>query len=141
MACSDGRLQRGVDDFLSSQLNVQDYDRLYLPGGPGALASSGVEYLRSDRHRKEFLFLLEAHEIQTVVLLFHGPAEGGPQLAICADYMRALNTTDAEKVVEMQNRDYEEIRNDMGVSLAKLNVMGYRCEVMKSLEPRFVELD
>lgn len=141
MACSDGRLQRGVDEFLNSRLGVQDYDRLYLPGGPGALASSGIEYSRSDRHRQEFIFLLEAHEIEVVVLLFHGPAEGGPELAICADYSRALGTTDRKKVIEMQDKDYREIRSDLANVLSKIKVLGYRCEVMESFEPRFVELD
>ena len=108
VACSDGRLQRGVDEFLSHELAVVDYDRLYLPGGPGALASSGIEHMRSERHRREFLFLLEAHEIEKVILLFHGPAEDGPELALCADYMRAMNTTDREAVIQMQNKDYED---------------------------------
>ena len=141
VACSDGRLQRGVDDFLEGKLGVRDYDRIYLPGGPGALASSGVEYVRSDLHRKEFLFLLKAHEIKSVVLLFHGPAEDGPELSACADYVRCLGTYDRKRIEEVQLRDYEEIKHTLMGPLDGIDVVAYRCEVMKNLKPQFVGLD
>ena len=40
VACSDGRLQEAVDDFLQNHLGILDYDRLYAPGGPGAYSRS-----------------------------------------------------------------------------------------------------
>ena len=53
IACSDGRLQENLDDFLSNALRITQYDRLYVPGGPGALAISGLEMLRPEQVRRE----------------------------------------------------------------------------------------
>ncbi len=41
IACSDGRLQEQTDEFLHRQLGLSGFDRFYVPGGGGALASSG----------------------------------------------------------------------------------------------------
>ncbi len=141
VACSDGRLQRAVDDFLTSRMNITDYDRLYLPGGPGALATSGLEHMRSSQQRDEFLFLVRAHEIEIVVFIFHGPAEDGPDLAMCADYMRALETTDRDLIAKTQLDDYKQILSDLESELSSLQIYGFRIEVMANCEPKFVSLD
>ncbi|HVL38154.1 MAG TPA: hypothetical protein VM328_02075 [Fimbriimonadaceae bacterium] len=109
VACSDGRLQEPLDDFLAQHLGITDYDRLYLPGGPGALASSGSEYARSDRHRREFEFLLEAHELEEIIYVFHGPADDGPPEAACADYRRVFGMVSVERLRDEQLRDAAEI--------------------------------
>jgi len=87
-ACSDGRLQEATDKFLDRALGVRQYDRLYVPGGGGGLASSGAHFLRARELRRECQFLVEAHGVEHLILLFHGPAPGGPAEAVCADYRR-----------------------------------------------------
>src|SRR5262245_20796341 len=86
VACSDGRLQENLDEFLEKSLGITDYDRLYAPGGPGALASrSGAELLRPGQFQRDCQFLLRAHGIQYLFLIFHGPAADGPEEAVCGD--------------------------------------------------------
>ncbi len=113
VACSDGRLQMPIDEFLGHSMGIHEYDRLFLPGGPGALASSGSEFSRSERHMREFAFLLEAHLIEQVVLLFHGPAPDGPAFAVCADYARSLGTDSPERILESQHKDANELLRDI----------------------------
>jgi hypothetical protein len=61
-----------------------------MPGGPGALAESGHQVLRSDQWRRESVFLLDVHDIREVILIFHAAANDGPASANCADYARKL---------------------------------------------------
>src|SRR4026209_2489832 len=49
IACSDGRLQEATDEFLAHHLQVTRYDRFYVPGGAGALAASGRDFLRAQQ--------------------------------------------------------------------------------------------
>ncbi len=60
VCCSDGRLQEIMDEFLQERLGVRHYDRFYAPGGPGALATSGYEFLRASHYREDTAFLLRA---------------------------------------------------------------------------------
>ncbi|MBS1723832.1 MAG: hypothetical protein JSS66_12870 [Armatimonadetes bacterium] len=140
VACSDGRLQVNVDEFLEGCLEVTRYDRLYMPGGPGALATSGVEYVRSDRNRQEMSFLLLAHKIELVVLLFHGPAPGGPDEAACADYQRILGGVSGEVLSKTQVSDFKEVRDFIQFKKPGTEVRGFRCEVTAERTIRFVEL-
>ena len=138
-ACSDGRLQEAVDEFLNNHLGIFAYDRLYLPGGPGALSTSGVEYVRSDTQIKELKFLVEVHEIEEVVLLFHGPAEDGPNESICADYARVLGQPERDKVGKAQADDLKELL-DFFKRHPQIKVHAYRCEVDKNHAVSFVNL-
>jgi hypothetical protein len=61
VACSDGRLQFATDDFLSREFQLTQYDRFYVPGGGGALASSGTDDDRAQRMRTECRYLVELH--------------------------------------------------------------------------------
>src|SRR4026209_2826528 len=90
IACSDGRLQEQIDAFLTHRLGLSGFDRFYVPGGGGALASSGRDFLRASHLRRECAYLIPLHEISRVILLFHGPAPPGPAVAVCADYHRKL---------------------------------------------------
>jgi hypothetical protein len=138
VACSDGRLQQAVDEFLNDHLGISEYDRLYLPGGPGALASSGLEFSRSERQRREFRFLLTAHEIEKVFLVFHGPLDAGPKDAICADYGRALGDVGIQRVRAEQERDAKEIL-ERGFGFLKVDVRVYFCEVAEDFSVSFRE--
>lgn len=136
IACSDGRFQEEVDEFLRRHLAIGHYDRLYVPGGAGALASGGVEYVRADRFRSESRFLITAHEIERVVLMFHGPAEDGPIEAVCGDYRRRLPTSSPEAIRRQQERDAEQIIREGLFDGLRLEV--YRSEVTKDGHVRFV---
>ncbi len=140
IACSDGRLQEPTDEFLMDSLGVRQYDRLYVPGGGGALAPSGKEYLRAQHLRRESLFLVQAHDVEEIVLLFHGPARDGPAEAMCADYRRKLPQLPVSKLRDQQQRDAEELlmRRDEWAGRARVRV--YRCETRADGLLEFVTL-
>ncbi len=138
VACSDGRLQENLDDFLHLGLGIRRYDRLYVPGGGGALASSGVELIRPDQLRDECRFLIAAHALQHVYLIFHGPAADGPDEALCGDYRRKLPWASASEVRERQAADADELRRIHWGSQVSVHI--YRCEVRSDNRVQFVEL-
>jgi hypothetical protein len=138
VVCSDGRFREEVDEFLHRHLAVGQYDRLYVPGGAGALATSGAEFIRADRLLTECRFLIRAHGIERVILMFHGPAVDGPVEALCGDYRRRLPTSDVAAIRRQQERDAKQIRrNGLG---AGVDLEIYRCEVMKDQAVRFVQM-
>lgn len=138
VACSDGRLQQAMDAFLASSLGITDYDRLYLPGGPGALAANG-DYLRADVARRELEFLLHAHELERIVLLFHGAAGDGPEHATCADYRRRLYGRPREELAARQEHDAAVLIKQISRH-GKATVRAFRAEVARDLSVRFDEL-
>ncbi|MEO7966781.1 MAG: hypothetical protein ABIT38_23015, partial [Gemmatimonadaceae bacterium] len=71
IACSDGRLQEATDQFLGHHLHVSRYDRFYMPGGAGALAASGRDFIRARQLRRECRYLVDLHSVGHIVLLFH----------------------------------------------------------------------
>jgi hypothetical protein len=138
IACSDGRLQENLDEFLHAILGITHYDRLYAPGGGGALASTGIELLRPDQFRRECRFLLAAHGIQDLYLIFHGPTENGPEEALCGDYRRKLPLATVAKIRKRQEEDAAELKRiDWG---SPVRVHTYRCEVTADDRIQFVEL-
>jgi hypothetical protein len=140
IACSDGRMQEEVDAFLLRHLHVSHYDRLYLPGGPGALAYSGGETARTAQQRRECLFLIEAHAIRRVVLIFHGPSRNGPAEATCADYQRKLPGMTPEQIRRQQEADVVELVRWRAEWAGRAQLNAYRCEVNADNEVQFVAL-
>ena len=45
-------MQEATDEFLAGALGVVRYDRLYLPGGGGALSATGRDYIRAVNMRE-----------------------------------------------------------------------------------------
>ncbi|MBW3625533.1 MAG: hypothetical protein KY468_19220 [Armatimonadetes bacterium] len=140
IACSDGRLEEQTDRFLKQELGIQGYDRLYVPGGPGALADSGFEYERADRMRKECRFLVEAHQIREVILIFHGNSEEGPEEAMCADYVRKLPDLSNAQLRAQQMADVRDVMHMVFGWPPDLRISAYRAEVGPDHSLRFVEL-
>lgn len=138
IACSDGRLQENLDDFLHNGLGIAHYDRLYAPGGAGALVSSGTELLRPDRFRRECMFLLEAHGIERLYLIFHGPAADGPDEAVCGDYRRKLPWATLAQLRAQQETDAAELKRMAWGE--HVQVQTYRCEVRADNGIQFVTL-
>jgi len=136
IACSDGRLQENLDNFLHHGLGIAHYDRLYAPGGPGALAASGFDHFRAEVFRRECRFLLHAHSIQELILIFHGPAEGGPQEATCADYQRKLPGASASRIRQQQEQDANAVKAiNWGI---EVQTRVFRCEVTAANTVQFV---
>ena len=65
---SDGRVGRHVDDFLSNGLGLTNYDRVALPGGPACFAGHPAAHVQQANVVEELRFLVEAHELERVVL-------------------------------------------------------------------------
>jgi hypothetical protein len=140
VACSDGRLQEEIDDFLHKQLGLSGFDRFYVPGGGGALASAGRDFLRASQLRRECAYLVELHEISRVILLFHGPSATGPAHAACADYKRKMPWASPALLNEQQERDAAELITHRAEWAGKAKVEAYRCEIDESHHVAFVEL-
>jgi hypothetical protein len=141
VACSDGRLQEQTDDFLYKQLGLAGFDRFYVPGGGGALASSGRDFLRAQQLRRECAYLVQLHEISRVILLFHGPAENGPADAVCADYRRKLPWASPVLLNDRQRVDALELIEIHTEWAGSAEVWAYRCEVDQSHAVSFTTLD
>ena len=128
-ACSDGRLQEATDSFLASALGVRQYDRLYLPGGGGALSASGSDFMRAAEVRRECRFLIEAHGVEHLILLFHGPAAGGPAEAVCADYRRKHSWQRPDQVRAQQEADVRDLLGRRSEFAGGARLSAYRFEV------------
>ena len=63
------------------------------------------------------------------MLLFHGPSEGGPSEAVCADYRRLQTSAPASQVRAQQTADVRDLlgRRDEFARAAPLSI--YRFEV------------
>lgn len=129
VACSDGRLQEATDDFLARELQIHQYDRFYVPGGPGALATSGYEYMRSGNLQSECRYLIHMHGVKQVVGIFHGPSEYGPMEAACADYRRKFAVASIAELRAMQEEDARRLITDRWQWAENAHVLLYRCEI------------
>ena len=140
VACSDGRLQAATDAFLADELGLVEYDRLYMPGGGGALAASGRDFIRAQQFRRECLYLVELHEIERVLLLFHGPTSDGPSDATCADYRRKAAGSSPATIRDRQARDASELMGRRDEWAGSADVLAYWCEVDATFRITFREM-
>ena len=141
VACSDGRLQEATDSFLQAELGLTEFDRLYVPGGGGALSSSDRDVFRAQQLRGECKYLVELHEVKQIILLFHGPTSDGPAEAACADYRRKLPWATPEILRQRQARDAIELAQLRAEWAADASVAMYRCEVGAGNVIAFCSLD
>jgi hypothetical protein len=84
--CSDGRYNEQFDEFLHVHRKLPRYDRLVIPGGPAALAGHFSAYRDEEQLSEQLKFLIDAHELDTVVLIAH---QG------CGYYRKRLMVSDA----------------------------------------------
>lgn len=141
VACSDGRLQEQTDAFLHNHLGLTQFDRFYMPGGGGALASSGRDFIRAQQLRRECAYLIQLHEVSRVILLFHGPADTGPAEAVCADYRRKLTWATPALIADRQRIDALELIEISSEWAHQAEVSAWRCEVGKDREVSFTPID
>ena len=140
VCCSDGRLQNSIDDFLHNHLGVDDYDRLYAPGGPGALAESSGENTRANVFRDDLEMLFRAHAIEQVILIFHGAAEDGPSDACCAHYRRIMPGQSNTDMAHRQIADMTEVKRYITAGFPHLDVQAYRAEVQADHRIHFLTI-
>lgn len=141
IACSDGRYQLSLDEFLSHHLNITHYDRLYAPGGPGTLASSTLSYFRGEQFRQEAAFLVDAHGLEQIIFIFHGPMPPqGPPDATCADYMRKMQGANTQEIYQRQEADLQEAVQAVLKVSPTMRLSAYRAEVRADLRVQFVPL-
>jgi hypothetical protein len=140
IACSDGRLQEATDEFLNHHLGISRYDRLYVPGGGGALSQSGGDFLRSHQLRRECRYLVELHDVRQIVVLFHGPTAGGPLEAACADYRRKMPWAKVSALRERQEQDATDLRERREDWAGSASVLAFRCEVSPNGSIHFADL-
>jgi hypothetical protein len=129
VACSDGRLQEATDAFLARELKITRYDRFYVPGGGGALASSGTDQSRAQQMCAECKYLVELHAVRRVILLFHGPSAAGRIEASCADYRRKLPWANIAELRTQQELDAVDLLARRREFASGADVLVYRCEV------------
>ncbi len=93
--CSDGRMGDAFDDFCTNGLELPRYDRVALPGGPACLAGYPEARLEEQGVLDELIFLVEAHELDRVVLIQHaGCAFYGHRLEVTDDHLPSLQRAD-----------------------------------------------
>lgn len=141
VACSDGRYQLSLDEFLDGHLGVAHYDRFYAPGGPGALASSAFSYLRGEHYRQDSAFLVDAHRLEQVVFVFHGPSiSNGPIEATCADYSRKMPGAGTGEIYRQQEADLQEAAIALIKVKTDIVINAYRAEVRSDMRVQYVPL-
>jgi hypothetical protein len=140
VACSDGRLQEATDEFLNIELGVTHYDRLYIPGGAGALSPSGRDFLRAHQVRQECKYLVQLHGVERMFALFHGPGMTGPAAAVCADYRRKFPWASPVELRKQQEEDARELLRYRHEWSDRAAVSIYRVEVSASADITFVPL-
>ena len=140
VACSDGRLQEATDAFLAREFRITRYDRFYVPGGGGALASSGADPARAQRMSAECRYLVDLHAVKHVILLFHGPSQSGRIEAACADYRRKLPSAQIGELRARQELDAADLISRRHEWAADAAVVLYRCEVDSAGNLAFVNL-
>jgi hypothetical protein len=141
VACSDGRLQEATDTFLAREFKITRYDRFYVPGGGGALASSGTDPLRAQQMCAECKYLVDLHAVRKVILLFHGPSAEGRIEAMCADYRRKLPWATMDDLRARQEADAVELLSRRRDWASEAGVSIFRCEVDADGSLAFVNLD
>jgi len=141
VACSDGRLQEATDAFLAGQFKITRYDRFYVPGGGGALASSGTDAARAQQMCAECKYLVDMQAVRRVIVLFHGPSSEGRIEAACADYRRKLPWATVPQLREQQEADAVDLLKRRREWASEAGVLLFRCEVDSAGTLSFVNLD
>ena len=99
--CSDGRIGDQVDEFLHHGIGFPRYDRLVCPGGPVALPGRLLALWDARGVEEQLRFLVEVHDIKTVVLVAHeGCAYYAHRLKVAAQRMEAEQREDFRKAAE-----------------------------------------
>lgn len=103
--CSDGRVGEQFDDFLQNGLKLPRYDRVALPGGPASLVGHAQAHLEEQGVVDELKFLVDAHQLQRVILIAHqGCAFYAQRLQLSPDHMLSQQKMDLVKAADFVRR-------------------------------------
>ncbi len=111
--CSDGRFRPHFDEFLQTGLQLHRYDRLVIPGGPACLATHFSTFREEEAAVEQLRFLIEAHQLQLVVLIAH---------QTCAFYTQRLQIPELQ--LETQQRE------DLQKAIGRLRTFSPDLEVL-----------
>jgi hypothetical protein len=115
--CVDGRYARYLDEFFESTLQLEGADWLGVPGGAAALAGREAAEGDGEYLWREVDFLVEAHQIEHVILIFHED---------CGHYQRVLGSeTPAEERAETQRSDAMKVVAEFGERHPSIGVKAY----------------
>lgn len=114
--CSSHRVQAALGEFLNKGLDLKNYELLVLPGGPQCLTL--VEYLPkySWAVTKWVRFLVEAHELNRVVLIAHQDCGWYKQLPFHlfgSSDPRQRQEDDLRRVRAAMAKDFPHLRVDL----------------------------
>jgi hypothetical protein len=140
VCCSDGRLQESIDEFLSTSLGIVDYDRLFAPGGPGAISEVGGAFTHALQYRADLKLLLDAHSFHRIVLIFHGSAPDGPEHSGCAHYGKILPGRPYPEIVARHEADRKDVIKYLLGLRPSLDIDTYRAEVTADRQVQFLDL-
>jgi hypothetical protein len=118
--CSDGRYNEQFDEFLHGRLGLPRYDRLTIPGGPGALAGHFAAHREEEALVDQLRFLIEAHALERVVLIAH---------AGCGFYLKKLMVR-ADAIRAKQEEDLAHAAARVSSISTRVRVEGYIASVM-----------
>ncbi len=128
VCCSDGRLQEAIDEFLHGPLGIGDYDRVYAPGGPGALTPAGPD-LQTSQHRDDLAFLVRVHQVEELILIFHGSGPNGPDGSMCAYYSLILPDASRAEIQTRQAQDLAVVQHFLAEQKLSVKIRAFRAEV------------
>jgi len=140
VCCSDGRLQESIDEFLSAYLDIVDYDRIYMPGGPGALSEVGCQFTRTHQFRNDLQFLFSAHSFGHIVLIFHGSAVDGPEHSVCAHYRKLMPGRSYYEIVARHEEDRQNVLQFLHGLSPELEIHSFRAETTADKHVQFLDL-
>lgn len=141
VCCSDGRLQEAIDEFLHGHLGIGDYDRVYAPGGPGALTPGGPEFTQASQYRDDLAFLVRVHQVEELVLIFHGSGPDGPDGSTCAYYGRIMPGASREDIQARQALDLSAVQDFLTEQKPDVKVRAFRAEVQADRRVQMVPLE
>ncbi len=114
--CSDGRWGEAFDEFCHEGLHLPRYDRFAVPGGPAWLTMRHTSLLTPySAARDQLSFLVEAHELEKIVLVTHYG---------CAFYAQILGG-DPDACMPAQEEDLRTAANTLRGWFPGMEVDGY----------------
>ncbi len=119
LCCSDGRFREALDEFLHEHLGLSRYDRLVIPGGPGAMAGGAGTWRQEESVLEDLRFAIQAHHTDTVILISH---------VDCGFYSARLGVRGPEQV-KRQREDLKKVLSRVAVLGAGLKVEAYHAIV------------
>ncbi len=119
--CSDGRFGSPIDEFLTNGLSLERVDRLAIPGGPAGLAAHPEAKLEQRGVLEELHFLVDAHELDRVILIQHaGCAFYGMRLGVAPEHLPSLQRADLVRAAHV----VRQVSPDVSIGGWIANVVG-----------------